>query len=152
MLREWRGAAPGPDTSRPGCRPCAAPLSRRTSQGVPCKVRRRFFRISFLRFSRTFSAHRRENSICFDVTTLAPTPLGVPAAAALTQFRNVYSTSPNSLAAAPAVSPSLTCVTVNFLNSEVYCCLGICIVSSFMVTAMIRHPWKRKFWRKLTSH
>ena len=105
--------------------------------------------MSFSRFSRTFSARSRENSICSDVTTLAPAPLRMPAAAALTQFRSVCSTSPNSLAAAPAVSPSLTRVTANFLNSEVYCCFGIFIVSPFMVTAMIRHPWKTKFRGKL---
>jgi len=40
-------------------------------------------------------------------------------------------------------------VTANFLNSEVYCCFGIFIVSPFMVTAIIRHPWKTKFRGKL---
>lgn len=47
---------------------------------------------------------------------MAPAPLSMPAAAALTQFRSVCSTSPNSLAAAPAVSPSLTCETANFFK------------------------------------
>ena len=109
-----------------------------------------FFRMSFSRFSRTFSARSRENSLCSGVTTLAPTPLRVPAAAALTQFRHVCSTSPNSLAAAPAVSPSLTRVTANFLHSEVYGCFGIFLVSPFMVTAIIRHPWKTKYRGKLS--
>ena len=108
-----------------------------------------FFRISFSRFSRTFSARSRDRSICSGVTTVAPAPWNVPAAAALTQFRSVYSTNPNSLAAAPAVSPSLTRVTAKSLNSVVYCCFGIFSVLPFMVTAMIRHPWKTKFQGKL---
>ena len=107
--------------------------------------------MSFSRVSRTFSARSRDSSICSGVTTFAPAPLSVPAAAALTQFRSVCSTSPNSLAAAPAVSPSLTRVTANLLNSDVYCCFGICIVSPFMVTAIIRPPWKTKFRGKLTA-
>jgi hypothetical protein len=37
------------------------------------------------------------------------------------------------------------------LNSTVYACFGICIVSPFMVTAIIRHPWKTKFRGKLTD-
>jgi hypothetical protein len=35
------------------------------------------------------------------------------------------------------------------LNSVVYCCFGIFIVLPFMVTAIIRHPWKTKFQGKL---
>ena len=70
--------------------------------------------------------------------------------AALTQFRRVCSTNPNSLAAAPAVNPSLTRFTVKSLNSIVYCYFGIFIGLPFMVTAMIRHPWKTKFRGNLT--
>ena len=110
-----------------------------------------FFKISFSLFSRTFSARSRDHSICSGVTTLTPAPLSVPAAAALTQFRSVCSISPNSLAAALAVSQSLTRVTANFLNSDVYCCFGIFVVSPFMVTAIIRHPSKTKFRGKLSS-
>ena len=36
------------------------------------------------------------------------------------------------------------------LNSIVYCCFGIFIVLPFMVTAILRHPWKTKFLGKLT--
>ena len=89
-----------------------------------------FFRMSFSRFSRTLSARSRDSSICSGVTTLAPAPLSLPAAAALIQFRHVCSTSPNSLAAAQAVSPSLTRVTASSLNSAVYACFGIFIPSS----------------------
>ena len=56
---------------------------------------------------------------------------------------------PNSLAAAPAVRPSLTRVTAKSLNSVVYGCFGNFIVLPFMVTASIRHPWKTKFRGKL---
>lgn len=77
-----------------------------------------------------FSARKRDCSICSGVTTLAPAPLNLPAAAALTQFRSVCAISPNSLAAAPAVSPSLTRVTASALNSAVYTCFGIFISSS----------------------
>jgi hypothetical protein len=31
------------------------------------------------------------------------------------------------------------------LNSAVYACFGSFIVSPFMVTAVIRHPWQTKF-------
>jgi len=110
-----------------------------------------FVRISFSRFSRTFSARSRDSSICSGVTTVAPAPLSVPPAAALPQFRRVCSTSPNSLAAAPAVNPSLTRFTANSLNSIVYCCFGIFIVLPFMVIAMIRHSWKTKFRGKLRA-
>ena len=109
-----------------------------------------FFRMSFARFSRMFSARSRDSSLCAGVTPVAPAPWSVPAAAAVTQFRSVWSLSPNSLAAAPAVSPSLTRVTANFLNSAVYACFGIFIVSPFMVTAIIRHPWKTKYRGKLS--
>ena len=44
---------------------------------------------------------------------------------------------------------SLTRFTANSLNSAVYSCLGIFIVLPFMVTAIIRHPWKTKFRGKL---
>ncbi len=71
--------------------------------------------------------------------------MGVAAAAAWTQFRQVCSTHPNSLAAAPAVSPSLTRFTAKSLNSAVSSCLGIFIVLPFMVTARRRHPWATKF-------
>ena len=47
-----------------------------------------FFRMSFSRFSRTFSARSRDSAICSGVTTLAPAPWSVPAAVALTQFRH----------------------------------------------------------------
>ena len=69
------------------------------------------FRILFSRISRTFSARSRGSSICSGLTPVAPAPLSVPAAAALTHFRSGCSISPNSLAAAPAASPSLTRVT-----------------------------------------
>ena len=107
-------------------------------------------RMSFSRLSRTFSARSRDRAIYSSLTTVAPAPLILPAAAALTQFRSVCSISPNSLAAAPAVIPSLTRVTAISLNSAVYGCLGICIVLSFMVTVMIRHPWKTNCRGKLT--
>ena len=38
-----------------------------------------FFRISFSRLSRTFSARSRDSSICSGVTALAPAPLSLPA-------------------------------------------------------------------------
>jgi hypothetical protein len=44
----------------------------------------------------------------------------------------------------------LTRFTANSLNSIVYCCFGIFIVSPFMVTAIIHHLWKTKFRGKLT--
>ena len=88
-----------------------------------------FFMISFSRLSRTFSARNRESSICSGVTTLAPAPLSLPAAAALTQLRSVCSIKPKSLATAPAVWPSLTRLTASSLNYAVYSCFGI----SFMI-------------------
>ena len=109
-----------------------------------------FFRMSFSCFSRTFSVRSRNSSNCAGVTTVAPAPWRVPAAAALPSFRSVCSTNSNSLAAAPAVSPSLTHVTAKSLNSVVYCCFGIFTVIPFMVTAIIRHPWKTKFQGKLS--
>ena len=109
-----------------------------------------FFRMSFARFSRTCSARSRDRSICAGVPPCAPAPVSLPTAAALTQFRHVCSTRPNSLAAAPAVSPSFTRVTASSLNSVVYACFGIFILSPLMVTAIIRHPWKTKFRGKLS--
>jgi len=53
-------------------------------------------------------------------------------------------------ATAPAECPSLTCVTDNSLNSDVYSCFGIFIVLPFLVISIIRHPWKTKFWGKFT--
>jgi hypothetical protein len=41
-------------------------------------------------------------------------------------------------------------VTASFLNSAVYACFGIFIVSPFMVTAIIHHPWKTKFRGKIS--
>lgn len=84
-----------------------------------------FFRISFSRLSRMFSARTRESSICSGVTTLVPRPLSLPAAAAITQLRSVCSTSLSSRATAPMLWPAFTRFTANSLNSAVYSCSGI---------------------------
>ena len=97
-----------------------------------------------------FAARSRDGSICSGVTALAPAPWSVTAAVALTQFHSVCSASPNSLAAAPAVSHPLTRVTAGSLNSAVYFCLGIFIFLPVTVTAILRHPWKVKFKGELT--
>src|SRR5690606_32341233 len=84
-----------------------------------------FFRISFSRLSRTFSARTLESSICSGVTGFAPGPLSLPASYALTQLRSVCSISPSSFATAPAVWPAFTRLTANSRNSGVYSCFGI---------------------------
>ena len=94
-------------------------------------------RLSCARITRRCSARRRDRSICAGVTPVAPAPVRVPAADALAPFRSVGALSSNSFAATPAVSPSVIHTTTNFLNSALYCCLGIFIVSPFMVTSMI---------------
>ena len=72
-------------------------------------------------------------ALCSGLTTLAPAPSSLPTAATLTQFRSVCSVSLNSLAAAPAISPSLTHVTASSLNSAVSSCFETFIISPFMV-------------------
>ena len=71
---------------------CVAPPSRRTNRMSPAQ-----YAVAFLgfrcRFSRTFSARSRDGSICSGLTTVTPTPLSLPAAASLTQFRSALSVS-----------------------------------------------------------
>ena len=98
-----------------------------------------FFRISFSRLSRRFSARSLDNSISSGVTTLPPAPLSLPSAAALTQLRKVWSLSPCSLQTLLTLCPSLIRLTASSLNSIVYAYFGIFIsclpkVTQFYVT------------------
>jgi hypothetical protein len=99
-----------------------------------------------------FSDRSRENSISSGVTTLVPVPLSLPAAAALTQLRRVWSVRPKSLATAPAVCPDFTRLTASSLNSAVYSRFAIFFIfPSPKLTSIIRHPWKTKFRGKVIS-
>src|ERR1035437_747573 len=110
-----------------------------------------FFIISFSRFRRAFSARSLDNSICSGVTTLLPAPLSLPAAAALTQLRMVWSFTPSSLAAVTIAWPSVTRFTASSLNSPVYAGFGIFFISiPSKVTIILRHLWKTKFQGKLS--
>ena len=55
------------------------------------EVRSRLFIISNPALSRRLSARSRDNSIASGVTCLLPAPLSLPAVAALTQLRKVWS-------------------------------------------------------------
>lgn len=71
-------------------------LALRSNPGVPhrtslAKCAVAFFRISFSRLSRRFSARSLESSISSGVTTLPPVPPSFPSADALTQLRKVWS-------------------------------------------------------------
>lgn len=85
---------------------------------------RPIFKISHCRWSRMFSARSRDNSIWFGVTTSAPPPLSLPASAAFTKLRSVYSTRLSSRATVPILWPAFTRFTASPLNSAVYSCFG----------------------------
>ncbi len=74
-------------------------------------------------------ARSRDSSISSGVTVRLPASFGLPLAAAFTQLRKVCSTSPNSLATTPAVSPAFTRFTARSLNSGVNTGFGIFISS-----------------------
>jgi hypothetical protein len=102
----------------------AARRSRRTSQLILRKVRRRFFWMSTCIFSRAFCARSLDRSICSAVTGLAPGAVSLPAADAFPLLRSVCSTSPSSLAAT-TMPTAWACLTACSLNSAVYSCFGI---------------------------
>jgi hypothetical protein len=90
-------------------------LSRSAAQ--PC------FPISNSFCGRLFSALRRENSICFDVTTSAPAPARLPASKALVRLRSVCSDIRNSRRPRSRLALVHPC-TAAALNSVVYAFLG----------------------------
>jgi hypothetical protein len=110
------------------------------------------FRMSFSFFSRTFSARSRALLHLFRRDHLDSSTIRPADRAALTQFRSVCAISPNSLAAALAVIPSLTRVTASSLElSGIYLLRYFHFVFPFMVTAIVQHHWKTKVRGKLIS-
>jgi hypothetical protein len=102
-------------------------------------------RISYSRFSRTRSARILERALCSGVTILTGAPLRVPASAALIPLRSLCSLRSSSLATAPVDCPSHTHVTAYSLNVVVSGGFGIFLAFPYMITSMVRHPWKTKF-------
>ena len=86
------------------------------------------------------------------MTALLPAPFNLPALAALTQLRSVWSLMPSSCAVAVIGSPAFTRLTARSLNSAVYALREIFISCPSKVTSILRHLWKTKFQGKLTYH
>ena len=109
-----------------------------------------FFRISFSRLSRRFSARNRDSSISSGLTTRLPAPLSLPSAAVLTQLRTVWSLSPSSLQTRLTRWPSFIHLTASSLNSVVYACFGLFISCLPKSDSILCHLWQTIFRGKLS--